>query len=220
MDSYYGFIVDGVWQEGDNFSETEAQVAPGDLKYRDINNDGVINSSDRVILGKTIPDLTWGLTNNFSFWDFNLDVLLQGVEGVERLNGNLINTYSPNDFRRNRIAEPLLNRWTTDNPTNQYPSFVNPTSQGGANALINSRTVEDASYIRLQSVRLGYNVPVNNFSLFNRLSIYITGQNLLTLTDYSGVDPASNASGSNTIALDFNAYPLPKTYLIGLNVEF
>ena len=220
LDSYYGFIVDGVWQEGDNFSVTEAQVAPGDLKYRDINNDGVINSSDRVILGKTIPDLTWGLTNNFSFWDFNLDVLLQGVEGVERLNGNLINTYSPNDFRRNRIAEPLLNRWTTDNPTNQYPSFVNPTSQGGANALINSRTVEDASYIRLQSVRLGYNVPVNNFSLFNRLSIYITGQNLLTLTDYSGVDPASNASGSNTIALDFNAYPLPKTYLIGLNVEF
>lgn len=220
LDSYYGFIVDGVWQEGDDFSQTEAQVAPGDLKYRDINDDGVINSSDRVILGKAIPDLTWGLTNNFSFWNFNLDVLIQGVEGVERLNGNLINTYSPNDFRRNRIAEPLLNRWTPDNPTNQYPSFVNPTSQGGANALINSRTVEDASYIRLQSVRLGYNVPVNNFSLFNRLSIYITGQNLLTLTDYSGVDPASNASGSNTIALDFNAYPLPKTYLIGLNVEF
>ena len=146
--------------------------------------------------------------------------MLQGVEGVDRLNGNLINTYSPNNFRRNRIAEPLLNRWTPDNPTNEYPSFVNPTSQGGLNALVNTKTVEDASYIRFQSVRLGYDIPVENFNFLNRFSVYVTGQNLLTITDYSGVDPASNASGSNTIALDFNAYPVPRTYLLGLNVEF
>lgn len=220
LDSYYGFIVDGVWQENDDFSVTESQVSPGDMKYRDINGDGVINSDDRVILGNAIPDLTWGLTNSFSFKDITLDILMQGVHGVERLNGNLVNTFSPNDFRRNRIAEPLLNRWTPENPTNQYPSFVNPTAQGGANALINSRTVEDASFIRLQSVRLGYNVPVDNINLFNRFSVYVTGQNLLTITDYKGVDPAANASGSNTVALDFNAYPLPRTFLVGLNVEF
>ncbi|MDT0677895.1 SusC/RagA family TonB-linked outer membrane protein [Autumnicola musiva] len=220
IDSYYGFIVDGVWQQGDNFSVTESQVQPGDVKYRDINGDGVINTDDRVIIGNSIPDLTWGLSSNIRFFDFTLDVALQGVEGVERLNGNLINTYSPNNFRRNRIAGPLLNRWTPDNPTNEYPSFVNPTSQGGANALINTRTVEDASYLRLQSVRLGYNLPVENISFLNRCSLYVTGQNLLTITDYSGVDPAANASGSNTIALDFNAYPVPRTYLLGINVEF
>ena len=220
LDSYYGFIVDGVWQEDDNFSVTDPQVQPGDLKYRDVNGDGTINADDRVILGNTIPDLTWGFTNNLRFKDLTLDILLQGVEGVERLNGNLINTYSPNNFRRNRIAEPLLNRWTPENPTNEYPSFVNPTSQGGANALINSKTVEDASYVRLQSVRLGYDIPVDNINLFNRFSVYVTGQNLLTITDYSGVDPAANASGRNTTALDFNAYPLPRTYLVGLNVEF
>lgn len=220
IDSYYGFIVDGVWQENDDFSTTEPQVRPGDMKYRDINEDGVINAEDRVILGNSIPSVTWGLTNNFTYKDFSLNILMQGVEGVERLNGNLINTYSPNNFRRNRIAEPLLNRWTPQNPTNQYPSFVNPSSQGGVNTLINSRTVEDASYVRLQSVRLAYDVPVDNLDIFNRLSIYVTGQNLLTMTDYSGVDPAANASGSNTIALDFNAYPIPRTYLLGLNVEF
>ncbi len=220
IDSYYGFIVDGVWQEGDNFSVTEAQVQPGDLKYRDINGDGVINADDRVVIGNSIPDLTWGLTTNLKYSNFTLDVALQGVQGVERLNGNLINTYSPNNFRRNRIAEPLLNRWTPENPTNEYPSFVNPTSQGGANALINTRTVEDASYLRLQSVRLGYNLPVENINFLNRCSLYMTGQNLFTVTDYSGVDPAANASGSNTIALDFNAYPVPRTYLLGINVEF
>ena len=220
LDSYYGFIVDGVWQEGDDFSVTESQVNPGDVKYRDLNDDGVINADDRTVIGDAIPDITWGLTNNFKFFGVSLDIVLQGVEGVDRLNGNLINTYSPNNFRRNRIAEPLLNRWTPDNPTNEYPSFVNPTSQGGLNALVNTKTVEDASYIRFQSVRLGYDIPVENFNFLNRFSVYVTGQNLLTITDYSGVDPASNASGSNTIALDFNAYPVPRTYLLGLNVEF
>ncbi|RNL91982.1 TonB-dependent receptor [Sinomicrobium pectinilyticum] len=220
LDSYYGFIVDGIWQESDDFSITEPQVQPGDIKYRDVNGDGVINADDRVILGNSIPDFTWGLTSNLKLHGFTLDIVMQGVEGVERLNGNLINTYSPNNFRRNRIADPLLNRWTPDNPTNKYPSFVNPTSQGGANALINSRTVEDASYWRLQSVRLGYQFSPETLGFINNLSIYVTGQNLLTVTDYSGVDPAANASGRNTTALDFNAYPVPRTYLIGLNIEF
>tara|TARA_R110002049_G_scaffold301166_1_gene493051 strand:- start:10983 stop:14072 length:3090 start_codon:yes stop_codon:yes gene_type:complete len=220
LDSYYGFIVDGVWQTSDDYSITEPQVRPGDLKYRDINGDGAINASDRVVIGSPIPEMTWGLVNNFKYKDFSLDVVFQGVEGVDRLNGNLVNTYSPNNFRRNRLAIPLLNRWTEDSPTNAYPSFVNPNSQGGSNALINSRTVEDASYIRLQSVKLGYNVPIQNLNIVNKLSVYVTGQNLFTITDYSGVDPASNASGSNTIAIDFNAYPVPRSFLLGLNVEF
>lgn len=220
LDSYYGFIVDGVWQTDDDFSLTDPQVRPGDVKYRDINGDGTINASDRTIIGSPIPKLTWGLVNNFKYKDFSFDFVFQGVEGVDRLNANLVNTYSPNNFRRNRMADPLLNRWTPENPTNQYPSFVNPTAQGGGNALINTRTVEDASFIRLQSVRLGYNVPIENSNIFNKLSVYVTGQNLLTITDYSGVDPAANASGSSTVAIDFNAYPVPKTFLLGLNVEF
>lgn len=220
LDSYYGFIVDGVWQEKDDFSVTEAHVEPGDIKYRDINKDGVINASDRVVLGDAIPELTWGFSSYLSYKGISLDILMQGVEGVQKLNGNLVNTYYPNNFRRNRIAKPLLNRWTPENPTNKYPSFVNPTSQGGSNALINSWTVEDASYLRIQSVRLAYDFSGVDLKFLNRLTVYTTVQNLLTVTDYSGVDPAANASGSNTIALDFNAYPLPRTFLIGVNVEF
>ncbi|QGY46778.1 SusC/RagA family TonB-linked outer membrane protein [Maribellus comscasis] len=220
LDSYYGYIVDGIWQEGDDFSVTNDNVQPGDLKFRDLNDDKTINSEDRTIIGKPIPDFTWGLTSNLQFKNFSLDIVMQGVQGIDKLNANLANSMFPNNFRQNRIAEPLLNRWTPSNPSNKYPSFVNPLASGGTTALINTITVEDASYIRLQSVRLGYDVPVENISVFNKLAIYVLAQNLFTVTNYQGTDPGANASGSNTAAIDFNAYPLPRTYMVGLNVEF
>ncbi|WP_346859427.1 TonB-dependent receptor [uncultured Draconibacterium sp.] len=220
LNSYYGYIVDGIWQTDDDFSVTTDNVQPGDIKFRDINEDGTINGDDRTIIGNPIPEFTWGLTSNLQYKNFSLDIVMQGVQGMDKLNGNLANSMFPNNFRQNRIAEPLLNRWTPENPSNQYPSYVNPLASGGTSALINSITVEDASYIRLQSVRLAYNVAVENISFLNKLSVYVTAQNLFTITDYMGTDPASNASGSNTLAVDFNAYPIPRTYLIGLNVEF
>jgi TonB-linked SusC/RagA family outer membrane protein len=220
LESYYGYIVDGIWQTGDDFTTTLDKVKPGDLKFRDMNDDKTINGLDRTIIGDPIPDFTWGLTSNTKYKNFSLDIVMQGVEGVDKLNANLANSMFPNNFRQNRIAEPLLNRWTPENPTNKYPSFVNPLASGGTSALINTLTVEDASYIRLQSVRLGYNVPVERSGVFKKLSVYVTGQNLFTITNYLGTDPAANASGSNTSAVDFNAYPVPRTYMVGVNVEF
>jgi len=145
-----------------------------------------------------------------------MSAFLEGVEGVSTLNNNLVDTYFPINFRRNKFAEPYLNRWTPSNPTNMYPSFVNP--QGGTE--VNTRTVEDASYIRLQSVKLSYDVPVDKLKAFSRLTVYLTGQNLLTITDYSGVDPVANTAGGNNLRIDYNAYPFSRTYLFGLNVEF
>jgi len=220
LNSYYGYIVDGIWQTDDDFSVTNDNVSPGDIKFRDITPDGTINSEDRTIIGDPIPDFTWGLTSNLQYKNFSLDVVMQGVQGMDKLNGNLANSMFPNNFRQNRIATPLLERWTPENPSNKYPSYVNPLASGGTSALINSITVEDASYIRLQSVRLGYDVAVENINFLNKLSFYVTAQNLFTITDYMGTDPASNASGSNTLAVDFNAYPIPRTYLLGVNVEF
>jgi len=220
LNSYYGFIVDGVWQSNDNLSQI-AGVAPGDLKYRDISGpdgvpDGVINADDKTIIGKPFPDYNWGWTNTFRFKNLSLSAFLEGVEGVSTLNNNLVDTYFPINFRRNKFAEPYLNRWTSSNNTNNYPSFVNP--QGGTE--VNTRTVEDASYIRLQSVKLSYDIPVDKLKTFSRLTVYVTGSNLLTITDYSGVDPVANTAGSNNLRIDYNAYPFSKTYLIGLNVEF
>jgi TonB-linked SusC/RagA family outer membrane protein len=220
LESYYGYIVDGIWQEDDDFSVITDNVRPGDLKFRDINGDKTINGNDRTVIGDPIPDLTWGLSSNLKVKNFTLNIVMQGVRGIDKLNANLANSMFPNNFRQNRIATPLLNRWTPENPSSKYPSFVNPLASGGTTALVNTLTVEDASFIRLQSVRLGYNVPIRKIGVLNNLSCHVTVQNLFTITDYLGTDPAANASGSNVMAIDFNAYPVPRSYIIGVDVEF
>src|SRR5690606_2366325 len=105
-------------------------VKPGDLKFRDVNGDKTVNSDDRVLLGDGFPDLTFSLGNDLTWKNFNLNIFLEGVSGVEMLNNNLVDTYFPIQLRRNKLAEPYLNRWTPENPSNKYPSFVTPLSQG------------------------------------------------------------------------------------------
>lgn len=215
--SFYGYQIDGIWQTGDDFSITRDPVQAGDIKYRDVNGDGVVNADDRTILGNSFPSLTWSFGNNFSYKNWQLSVFLEGVQGVKMLNNNLVDAYFPVQFRRNRFAEPYLNRWTAENPSNVYPSFINPTGQGSK--LVNSYTVEDASYLRLRTLTLAYNLPLNKKYLKN-LGISFTAENLLTITDYSGFDPAVNPNGGAFNRIDFNAYPMARTFLLGLSVDF
>ncbi len=215
--SYYGYEVIGVWQENDDFSSTTDNASPGDLKYLDLNGDGTITDADRKILGKPLPDFTYGVTNTFRYKQLSLTMFLEGAQGGSVLNSMLVDTYYPISFRRNKVAEPYLNRWTPDNPTNQYPSFVNPTSQGQRR--VNSRTVERADYLRLQSARLSYSLPVKS-TFFDQLSIFAVGQNLFTLTKYTGVDPAVNSIGDNVLRIDFASYPFTRSYLMGVNLQF
>ncbi len=216
--SYFGYEVEGVWQENDNFDTVSDNVAPGDLKYVDQNQDGTINADDQVILGNTFPDYTWGWTNTFTYKGFSISAFLQGVQGISLLNNNLVDTYFPINFRRNKFAEPYLNRWTPSNPTNEYPSFVNPTAQG--QRVVNSRTVTDASYIRLQSLRIGYNIPLKGNGFISNLNVYVNGNNLFTITDYIGADPGANATGNSVLRIDYNTYPFVRTYIFGVNVTF
>ena len=213
--TYYGYDVVGIWQEGDDFSETNDDVQPGSIKYRDVNGDNTINPNDRVPLGDSFPDLTWSIGNTFSYKNLGLYVFIQGSRGVSMLNNNLVGTYFPISFRRNRFAEPLLNRWTPENPSDKYPSFVAPLSQGRKG--VNSRTIQDASYARLQTVRLSYDVPFET-SLYRFLTIYGVAENLYTLTNYDGVDPAINPNNSATFRIDFNAYPSTTTFTLGVRL--
>lgn len=215
--SFFGYQIDGIWQQNDDFSTTTDPVAPGDIKYKDINGDGTVNADDRTILGNSFPKLIWSFGNNFSYKNLSLSVFLEGVEGVKMLNNNLVDAYFPVQFRRNRFAEPYLNRWTPDNPSNQYPSFINPTGQGSK--LVNSYTVEDASYVRIKTITVSYNFPLNRAG-FKNLGLSLTGENLFTFTDYSGYDPAVNPNGGAYNRIDFNAYPMAKTFMLGLSVDF
>jgi TonB-linked SusC/RagA family outer membrane protein len=218
LGSFYGYIVDGVWQKGDDFSKVQAGVRPGDLKYRDIDGNGVINTSDRVVLGKSLPDFYYGFNTSISYKPLTLDIFIEGQQGGKMLNSSLVDAYYPVDYRRNKLATPYLNRWTPTNPTNEYPSFLPNDVQGQLQ--VNSRTVEDASYLRLQSVRLSYKVPVSKLKFVKDINVFVTGQNLYTFTKYTGSDPAANAIGDNVLRIDYNTYPLTKVFTAGLNVQF
>lgn len=219
LNAYYGWEVLGVWQTDDDFTNAPVGAAPGDWKYLDLDGDGSITAEDRKVVGKSIPDFTWGMTNTFKYKGFDLNIYLAGVHGVELMNNQLKDALYPINFRRNKMAEPYLNRWTQDNPTNEWASFLNPSSQG-AN-IVNNRTVENASYVRLQNITLGYSVPVKN-KVFRNLNIYIAGTNLITWTSYSGMDPGANVNGTDNAALrlDYNSYPFSRVYTIGVKAGF
>ncbi|GAB3908349.1 TonB-dependent receptor [Mucilaginibacter boryungensis] len=218
LGSFYGYIVDGVWQKTDDFTKTQAGVRPGDLKYRDIDGNGVINTNDRVVLGKSLPDFYYGFNLNVSYKALTLDAFIEGQQGGKMLNSSLVDAYYPVDYRRNKLAIPYLNRWTPTNPTDEYPSFLPNDVRGQLQ--VTNRTVEDASYLRLQSVRLTFKVPVSALKFVKGVSVFATGQNLFTFTKYTGSDPAANALGDNVLRIDYNTYPLTKVFTAGLNVQF
>ncbi|MFC6100229.1 TonB-dependent receptor [Olivibacter domesticus] len=217
LNSFFGWEVAGVWQQDDDYSFTKEKVQAGDLKYVDQNGDGYVNGDDRVNLGNSFPDFQWSLGNTISLHGFELYLYLEGVEGAQMLNGNLIDSYFPINFRRNKFAEPYLNRWTPENPSNVYPSFVSPLSQG--RKTINSLTVQDASYIRLKNVRISYNIP-DRVSWLPSGQVYLSAENLFVITDYDGLDPSINPNNNPSLRLDFNSYPTARTFLLGFRFDF
>lgn len=215
--SYFGYIVDGIWQTGDDFSQAQAGVRPGDLKYRDLDGNKTIDANDRSIIGKSMPDFYYGFNTSLRYRMVSLDVFLEGSHGAKLLNSSLVDALYPIDLRRNKLAVPYLNRWTPANRTNDYPSFLPNDVQGQRQ--INTRTVEDASYLRLQAIRLTVKVPIPKNKFISNLSLFANGSNLYTWTNYSGSDPAANSLGDNILKVDYNSYPLSRTYTFGINLQ-
>ena len=226
--TFYGYQFEGIFQSNEEadasavFATQQSganKAVAGDRKYRDVNNDGVINEDDRVILGNALSDFSWGLNNDIGYRNFTLSFFIQASHGNEMAN---LNASALEDFRglNNVSAEAGLNRWTPENPSNRYPrALANRSVDVGT---FSSTMVEDASYVRLKNVTLGYNLPA---SMLQRLSVrnvrvYVSATNLLTLTDYSGFDPEGSAFGTATAypGVDQGRYPLTKTYLLGLNI--
>lgn len=219
INAYYGYQVEGVFQMDDDIANSAQPLAkPGELKYKDINGDGQITPADQKVLGSPFPDVTFGWRNNFSYKNFDLNIFINASIGNEVYNGNATDSFYPVSFRRNRIADHYLNRWSPDNPTNKYPSFLPPeVSYGDIN---NSLSVQDASYLRIQNVMLKYNIPTGTRAILRNANIYISVENLLTITDYEGYNPDVSSFGDSNIVLDYNAYPLARVYSLGLNLEF
>lgn len=216
---YYGYQYTGVFQTGEDIVRSPQPAAqPGYLKFRDVSGDGKIDANDRTLIGNPLPEFTYGINNSLSYRNFSLDVFLQGVSGVDILNQNLLEALFPLDPLRNTLAEPILNRWTPSNPSAKWPSAVGYNTYAAQR--INSLTVEDASYLRLKNLALAYQVPLGNLKAIKSVRVYVTGQNLVTITTYSGYDPEVSVNGDGNVRVDYNAYPVARTYLIGLNIGF
>lgn len=226
--SYFGYVVDGIYQTQQDIdnapADTQAPDArPGDFRFKDINNDGVIDPDDRTAIGNYLPDYTWGLNNRFSYKGFDLSILFQGVEGSDVL--NITRRHLGNgEANFNSYAE-WNNRWISPSqPGNgQIPRADRQTGNHGNNNRPSSFQVEDASYIRLRNITIGYNLPAEMLGQYVRsFRVYASGTNLFTSTDYLGFNPEVNnqSSFTNVQGEDYGAYPLSKVFTVGVNVTF
>ena len=219
---FYGFDYQGVYQEGDDFipgGSFDAQA--GGERYADINGDGELNAADRTIIGNPHPDFIFGITNEFRYRNFDLNIFFQGSQGNELYSYTLLELDLLAGL--NNATTAALDRWT---PTNTNTNV--PAAQGGRSRRSTSRFVRDGSFVRLKNLALGYTLPASVLDRVgvSRLRVYVSAQNLLTFTDYAGYDPETGyasgggSSGNQNVGLDYASYPNVKGVTFGLNLGF
>jgi TonB-dependent starch-binding outer membrane protein SusC len=205
---FFGYVADGVDPE------------TGDMIYKDVNENGIFDPGDRTVIGDGNPDFTYGLTNTLSWKNFDLNVFFQGSQGNDIFNATRIDLEGMFDSKNQSTA--VLRRWTPDNRDTDIPRAIG----GGKvdNVRNSTRFVEDGSYLRLKAVTLAYNFNPKSLERLKiqKFSVYVTGQNLLTFTNYSGFDPEVNAFGRSAteLGIDYGTYPQARTLTAGVNVEF
>jgi TonB-linked SusC/RagA family outer membrane protein len=211
LGSFYGLKFDGVVQSGEDVSLlptiNSKAPNPGDIKFVDVNRDGKIDNSDRVVLGSIQPDFTYGFSSTVTYHGFDLYLSLQGSSGNEIY--NLLRRYleRPNDSYN--MSAVVLNSWTEANPSTTIPGIANPVY-----SWLDSRYVEDASYFKLKTITLGYTFPLQLANTETNLRISGSVQNAFTLTGYKGYDPEV-AGGT-----DLGIYPSSRSFLLGISLDF
>lgn len=198
---FWGFVEDGYDDQGH-------------IKIVDQNGDGSINSEDKTFIGDANPDFIYGINSSMSYKNFDLNIFIQGSQGNDIFNVSVINP--TNDFGQglNAPRDLFSNHWTPQNTNAKYPLISRAT-----NAYASDRWIEDGSYMRLKNIELAYNLPIENSAL-SSAQFYLSGQNLITITDYSWWDPEVNSRGAGQAGIDHNTYPIPKTVTVGVRVGF
>lgn len=206
----YGYVFDGIHQEGN----TDGGV-PGTMRYRDLNGDGVIDDeNDRTIIGNSIPEHVGGINNTFSYKNISLSIFWQWSYGNDVFNAAKLRTNGFQPFM-NITRDYYDNAWTPENASNTAPAF------GNIDPVASSYYVEDASFLRLKTINLSYDLPRKYFknSQVSAVRLFISGNNLLTFTDYSGFDP--EVSSRNPLLRGFErfSYPRSRSLIMGINVN-
>ena len=219
VNAFFGFVGDGLFrtQEDIDNGPQHRFMELGDLRFRDLNNDNVIDDEDRTVIGNAQPDFIFGITNTLAYKNFDLNVFIQGVVGNDVLNAYRLYELESMRGVHNNLAD-VVDRWTPENPDAAFPKA----DRRGQERFVSTRGIEDGSYVRLRNVVLGYTLPVDNISWLSSARFYVSGQNLVTITDYTGYDPEVNSFGTQPInqGIDYGAYPRARTYMVGVNIGF
>ena len=222
ISAFYGYVTDGIFQtqeEVDNHaiqtvgSDATSSTQPGDIRFKDLNNDGVINDDDRTILGSPTPSWTFAMNNQFTYKGFDLEIFFQGVAGNKIYNGNRASLEAMSVAQNQMIT--VLDRWRGPGTSNTMPRAV--FGDPNKNNRVSDRFLEDGSYLRLKNISLGYTLPshLTKKAAMQQVRLSVSAQNLFTLTRYTGLDPEVGGSGN-----DNNVYPVTRNFTFGLNITF
>jgi TonB-linked SusC/RagA family outer membrane protein len=221
--SFYGYRQLGIFKDAADLHTNphDNTTRPGDVKYEDVNGDGIIDAKDRTRIGNNQPDFIYGMTNTFSFKNVDLSIAIQGTQGGQIL--NLSRRFFDNLEGGGNNLTLALDRWRSpEDPGNGKVPRANARTTGNNNA-VSSRWVEDGSYLRIQNISLGYRLPraVTDRLKLQRVRIYASAQNLYTWSKYLNYNPeVSNYEGPLTGGVDYGSYPLSRTITFGINVGF
>jgi len=213
-----GYIQEGIWGTDEAEEAASYGAFPGAPKYRDVNDDGAITSADITDMGSTYPKFTYGFTNTFTYKAFDMNIFIQGSQGNKIYNaGRVRSERSSSDADATDVR--ILNRWTPDNQDTDVPSFLGTNNYEQNQS---SRWLEDGSYLRVKNITIGYTLPesICNSINISSLRLYVTGNNLITFTEYTGYDPEASTNVDTMGGIDLVPYPSQKGYTIGLNLRF
>src|SRR5665647_470866 len=216
LNAFYGFQMTGIYQNQKEIDDyltgaPHPDIKPGDIKFKDMNGDGIINDNDRTYIGNPNPRLTYGFNLSASYKGFDFAVLFQGVNGVEKYNDlKKIIDYDTRPFNH---SVATLNAWHGEGTSNTMPRS---TFNDNGSSRVSSIFVENASYFRIKNMEIGYTLNAlfgKSESVFQNVRLYVSAQNLLTITKYTGLDPESYNM------FDQGTYPQSKAFLFGINIK-
>ncbi len=220
---FWGYKTDGIFQNqaevfqhiGPTGLPLQPNAVPGDVRFVDVNEDGKIDADDRTNIGNPTPDWILGFNANFEYKNFDLALLITGTYGNEIFNGS-----QRVDLRYTNRTTAILDRWTGEGTSNEVPRYT--WIDINNNARVSDLYIEDGSYIRIKNLQFGYTLPR---SILHRMGastwrFYVSAENLLTLTKYTGADPEIGARSSFDIAIDRGIYPMARTWRVGTTISF
>lgn len=214
--SFFGYKVNGIYQDQDEIDNSPSMpgVEPGDLNFADVDGDGDIDSDDRTFIGSPIPDFTYGLNLSASYKGFDVSATVNGEMGAQIFNAKKSERFGIENFEAS-----YLDRWTEENPSSSEPRIGNP----GHNWFTASEwLLEDADYLKLRNVQVGYTLPESMSEPLNldQLRVYANGTNLVTFTGYSGYTPEIGGSSVISSSIDNGIYPISRSFTMGVDLTF